>query len=261
MIILDKPAGKTSFQVCDAVRKKLKARKAGHAGTLDPNVTGILLIALNRATKLMPLLERLNKEYEGRAHLHKDTTIKKIKSTIKKKFLGKIKQLPPRKSRVKRQERERTIYEFKITKKKDRNFNFKVKCEAGTYIRKLIHDLGQELKVGAQMTQLRRIRQGPFSIRQATKIEKLTKKNIIPAEKLISKVSAIISITKNAKEKLRQGKFLEAKDIKRIKGKFEKEKVVAAFSGKDVIALVKPFFNSSKIRKQKDKVLKPKRII
>ena len=261
MIILDKPAGMTSFQTCNNVRKKLRARKAGHAGTLDPNVTGILLIALNKATKLMPLFEKLDKEYKGKAHLHKDIELKKIKQTIKKKFLGKIKQLPPKKSRVKRQERERTIYEFKIIKKKDKDFLFKVRCEAGTYIRKLIHDLGQELKVGAHMTQLRRIKQGPFLIKEAVNLENLNKDKLIPAENLILRVSPIVYINKEASKKIRQGKFLRAEDINKIKGKFEKGKIIAAFYGSEVIALVKPFFNSQEIKKQESKVLKPERII
>jgi len=101
-IILDKPQGITSFKACEFVKNKLGARKAGHAGTLDPNVTGVLVIALNSSTKLMPLLNKLDKEYEGIAHLHRDIPLKKIQQTIKKHFLGKIKQIPPRKSRVKR---------------------------------------------------------------------------------------------------------------------------------------------------------------
>jgi len=260
-VILDKPSGKTSFEVCNEVRNKLNAKKAGHAGTLDPKVTGVLLIALNRATKLMPLFERLDKEYEGKAHLHKDIDLKKIRLTIKNKFLGKIKQLPPKKSRVKRQERERTIYEFKVLRKQDKDFVFKVKCEAGTYIRKLIHDLGQELKVGAHMTLLRRTKQGPFSIKQAVKMENLTEKNIMAAEKLIPMVSPIIFVRKEAVKKLKQGKFLEKEDIEKVKSKFDKEKVVAVFHNKEVIALVKPFFDSQKIKKHKGKILKPERII
>ena len=261
IIILDKSAGMTSFRACDMVRRKVKAKKAGHAGTLDPNVTGVLLIALNSATKLMPLFERLDKEYKGEAHLHKDVQVKKIKKAIKKKFLGKIKQIPPQKSRVKRQERERVIYEFKILRKEGKDIVFKVKCEAGTYIRKLIHDLGQELGCGAHMTKLRRINQGPFSEKKAVKFEKLNKKSIIAAEKLIPKVSAIIFTKKEAEQKLKQGKFLIANDIKKIKGNFEKEKTVAVFTNKKVIALATPFFNSKKIKKEKGYVLKPKRII
>ncbi|MCX8194096.1 MAG: hypothetical protein N3G19_01915 [Candidatus Pacearchaeota archaeon] len=260
-LILEKPQGMTSFEACDAARQKIGAEKAGHAGTLDPNVTGVLLIALNKATKLMPLFERLDKTYEGKAHLHKDVSLKELKETIKKKFLGKIKQVPPKKSRVARIEREREVYEFKILKKKDKDVWFKVHCEAGTYIRKLIHDLGQELKVGAHMAELRRTKQGPFSIKQAVALEKLTEKKVIEAEKLVKKVSPIIFVTKEAREKLRQGKFLFAKDIVKIKGKFDKEQIIAAFYGKEVIALIKPFFNSREIKKQKSYVLKPERII
>lgn len=260
-IILDKPQGMTSFEACDAVRKKLGAEKAGHAGTLDPNVTGVLLIALNKATKLMPLFEKLDKTYEGKAHLHQDISLQELKKVIKSKFLGKIKQLPPKKSRVARVEREREIYEFKILKKKSKDFWFRVHCEAGTYIRKLIHDLGQELKIGAHMTELRRIKQGPFTIKQSLNLEKLSMKDIIEAEKMIVKVSPIIFVKEKAVEKLRQGKFLFARDIEKIKGGFDKEQVIAAFYDKEVVALVKPFFNSLTIKKQKGYILKPERII
>lgn len=260
-IILDKPAGLTSFEACDAVRVKLGAEKAGHAGTLDPQVTGILLIALDKATKLMPLFEKLDKTYEGKAHLHQDIALKELKKAIKSKFLGKIKQTPPKKSRVARVEREREIYEFKVLKKKSRDFWFKVHCEKGTYIRKLMDDLGKSLGIGCHMTQLRRIKQGPFTIRQATKFEKVDEKNIISAEKLIVQVSPIIFITGEATEKLRQGKFLMSQDIEKIKGNFEKEHIVAAFCNGEVIALVKPFFASFEIKKQEGYILKPERVI
>lgn len=261
MIILDKPARITSFEACDAVRKKLGAKKAGHAGTLDPNVTGVLLIALEKATKLMPLFEKLDKTYEGKAHLHKDISLKKLKETIKNKFLGKIKQIPPRKSRVARVERIREIYEFKVLKKKEKGFWFKISCEAGTYIRKLLDDLGKELGIGCHMTGLRRIKQGPFTIKQTVSLEKLSSNNIIEAEKMISKVSPIIFVTKEASNKLREGKFLVAKEIEKIKGKFEKEQIVAAFCDNEVIALVKPFFSSQEIKRQNKYVLKPERVI
>ncbi len=260
-VILDKPQGMTSFEACDAARQKLMAEKAGHAGTLDPNVAGVLLIALNKATKLMPLFEKLDKTYKGRAHLHKDISLKELKQAIKEKFLGKIKQIPPKKSRVARVEREREIYEFKVLKKTGRDFEFKVHCEKGTYIRKLMDDLGKELGTGAHMTALRRLKQGPFTIKQAVALEKLGAKDIIEAEKLVSKVSPIIFVSKDARERLRQGKFLFANEIVKIKGKFEKEQVIAAFCGKKVIALAKPFFSSRELEKQKGYVLKPERVI
>jgi predicted rRNA pseudouridine synthase len=257
-IILDKPAGPTSFAACDAARKKIGAEKAGHAGTLDPMVTGVLVIALESATKLMPLLNGLPKEYEGKAHLHKEIDLAQLKKIIKEKFIGKIKQIPPQKSRVARIEREREIYEFKVLKKQDREFSFYVHCEKGTYIRKLIDDLGKEIG-GSHMTELRRIKQGPFPVKDAVTMEKLSPKDIIPAEKIVEKVSPIIFISAEAEIKLKQGKFLRAEDIKRIKGEFDKEQVVAAFCDKKVIALVKPFFSSKEIKKQADYVLKPER--
>jgi len=260
-IILDKPVGMTSFEACDAVRVKLGMRKAGHAGTLDPNVTGVLLVALEKATKLMPLFDKLDKIYEGEAHLHKDISLQKLRQAIKEKFLGKIKQTPPKKSRVLRVEREREIYEFKVLKKSARDFEFRVHCEKGTYIRKLMDDLGKELGIGAHMTQLRRIKQGPFTITHAISMEKLGKKDIIEAEKLIVKVSPIVYVTKEARDKLRQGKFLHSQDIEKIKGAFEKEQIVAAFCGKEVIALVKPFYSSREIKKQELYVMKPERVI
>lgn len=260
-IILDKPAGMTSFEACDIARQKLGAEKAGHAGALDPNATGVLLIALNKATKLMPLFERLDKTYEGKAHLHQDISLKKLKKVIKEKFLGKIKQVPPKKSRVARVEREREIYEFNILKKQNKDFEFRISCQAGTYIRKLIDDLGKELNIGAHMTQLRRTKQGPFTIKQAVSLEKLTRKNIIEAEKIIAKVSPIVFATKNGAEKLKKGMFVFADEIEKIKGNFEKEQIVAAHHGKEIIALVKPFFNSREIKKQENYVLKPERVI
>ena len=93
-VFVDKPKGLTSFQVCEIVKRKLNAKKAGHAGTLDPNVTGLLIVALGKATKLMPLFLKLDKEYVGLAHLHKDVSLEKLDETIKKDFIGKIKQIP-----------------------------------------------------------------------------------------------------------------------------------------------------------------------
>ena len=257
-IILDKPAGMTSFEACDAARRKLNADKAGHAGTLDPMVTGVLMIALESATKLMPLLNGLDKTYEGKAHIHKDVPLNEIKKIIKEKFLGKIKQVPPQKSRVLRVEREREIYEFKIMKQEGKDISYLVHCEKGTYIRKLIDDLGKEIG-GAHMTELRRIKQGPFKISKAVAMEKLSKKDIIPAEKIIEKLSPVVFVSEDAEAKLRQGKFLIASDIKKIKGEFEKEQVIAAFCGKHVVALVKPFFCSKEIMKSEGFVLKSER--
>src|SRR3990167_5013740 len=117
IINIDKPTGPTSFDVSDFVRQslaKLGCRKTSHFGTLDPKVTGVLPIALNRACKLTGFFLGEDKEYVGIMRIHEDISIEDVKKAIEKKFLGKIKQTPPKKSRVKRQEREREVMKFKI---------------------------------------------------------------------------------------------------------------------------------------------------
>ena len=117
IINIDKPSGPTSFDISDYIRKKLGIKKTSHFGTLDPKVTGVLPIALNRACKLTGFFLGENKEYVGIMRIHKDISLKEIEKAVKKEFTGKITQLPPVKSRVKRQERVREIKSFKILEK------------------------------------------------------------------------------------------------------------------------------------------------
>jgi len=114
----------------------------------------------------MPVLTGLNKEYVGVMHLHKEVPEDILRNIIVEKFIGKIRQRPPVKSAVARVEREREIYFFDILEVDGKDVLFKVGCEAGTYIRKLIHDLGQALKVGAHMSELRRTKVGNFTENQ-----------------------------------------------------------------------------------------------
>ncbi|MEK6817656.1 MAG: RNA-guided pseudouridylation complex pseudouridine synthase subunit Cbf5, partial [Nanoarchaeota archaeon] len=109
IINIDKSSGPTSFDISDFVKKKLSLRKTSHFGTLDPKVTGVLPIALNRACKLTGFFLGEDKEYIGIMRMHEEISLEKIKAKIKEKFLGKIIQMPPVKSRVKRVEREREI--------------------------------------------------------------------------------------------------------------------------------------------------------
>jgi H/ACA ribonucleoprotein complex subunit 4 len=151
LINFDKPADCTSFDVVDFVRKKLKLRKASHFGTLDPMVTGVLPLALNRAVKLTGFFIGEDKEYTGVMRMHEDVSLEEIRKVIEKKFVGKIIQLPPVRSSVKRQEREREIKKFELLEKDGKDISFIVECQGGTYIRKLVHDLGEEMKIGAHM--------------------------------------------------------------------------------------------------------------
>lgn len=165
IINIDKPSGPTSFDISDFVRKNLELRKTSHFGTLDPKVTGVLPIALNRACKLTGFFLGENKEYIGIMRVHEEIEIEKLQNIINKKFLGKIMQKPPVKSRVKRVEREREIMSFEILEKDEngKDFLFRTEVQGGTYIRKLIDDLGKELGIGAHMLELRRMRAGIFN--------------------------------------------------------------------------------------------------
>ena len=127
-INIDKPVDKTSHDV-DLIIRKILGVNCGHFGTLDPAVSGVLPIALGKAARLLQYLKS-GKEYVGVMMLHDDVKKAELQSVIKKHFLGKIKQTPPKKSRVKRVERQREIYSFKIIEKKGKDVLFAVSCEA-----------------------------------------------------------------------------------------------------------------------------------
>ena len=156
-IILDKPSGPTSHQVDSWIRKIFEIEKVGHGGTLDPNATGVLPIAVGRATRLLQCLLPGGKEYVALMELHKDKNAKEIKEACMS-FVGGIKQTPPVRSAVKRVRRKREIYYLKILQIKDRDVLFRVGCESGTYIRTLCVDIGRKLKCGAHLSELRRTR-------------------------------------------------------------------------------------------------------
>jgi len=162
IVNIDKPKGPTSHQTSDYIKKILRLDKAGHSGTLDPGVTGVQPIALGNATRITQFLLTAPKEYICLMHIHKEIDEKIIRETISQ-FLGKIRQLPPLKSAVKRVERTREIYELEILEIKGKDVLFRVKCQAGTYIRKICFDIGKKLGVGAHMAELRRTQAGPFT--------------------------------------------------------------------------------------------------
>lgn len=161
VVNIDKPKGPTTHQVADFVKKILDIKKCGHSGSLDPAVTGVVAIGLGKSTKVVNYLLKAGKEYVCIMHIHKPVDEEKIRKTIQG-FVGKIEQLPPVKSAVKRQKRTKNIYYIEILEIDGQDVLFKVGCEAGTYIRKLCHDIGLKLKIGAHMSELRRTKVGPF---------------------------------------------------------------------------------------------------
>ncbi len=161
IINIDKPTGPTSFWTSQFIKNSLALKKTSHLGTLDPMVTGVLPVALNRACRLNEYLMHRNKTYVGIMRLHSDISKSSLEKEIKN-FIGKITQLPPVRSRVKRAPRTREIISFKILEKSGKDFLFESEVQAGTYIRKLIHDLGEKIN-GAHMLELRRTKAGIFS--------------------------------------------------------------------------------------------------
>lgn len=200
-IVVDKPAGKTSHDVVDAARRWFGTRRVGHLGTLDPQATGVLPLAIRAATKLIPFIEGGTKEYDGTIVLGVETDTLDCegevtarfegelpdRATIEaalEKFEGDVEQVPPMYSAVKKdgvplhrlarqgQEVERdakwiVIDRIEITRFEPPELDVTVVCGAGTYVRVLAADLGKALGCGALLGGLRRIQSGPFEIEEA----------------------------------------------------------------------------------------------
>jgi H/ACA ribonucleoprotein complex subunit 4 len=162
IVNVDKPKGPSSHQVTAWTRDIFGVEKAGHLGTLDPGVTGVLLVGLGRAVRGLDALLLSDKEYVCLMHLHQEVPKQKLQDTFKI-FVGEIFQTPPLRSAVKRQRRSRTIYEIEVLEIAGRSVLFRVRCESGTYIRTLCVDVGEALGVGANMRELRRTTSAGFS--------------------------------------------------------------------------------------------------
>jgi len=162
LIVMDKPSGPTSHEVVAWVKKRRELDRAGHGGTLDPRVTGVLPIGLQESTKIVQALLEAGKEYVCVMRTHAQEEEGRVVKTLKL-FEGEIYQRPPIRASVKRRLRTRTIYGIDFHEGDGRNWLFTVACESGTYIRKLCYDVGEVLGCGAHMHELRRTRSGPFT--------------------------------------------------------------------------------------------------
>jgi H/ACA ribonucleoprotein complex subunit 4 len=171
-INLDKPAGPTSHQVVAWVKEILEIEKAGHGGTLDPAVTGVLPTGLGDAARALQVILVAGKEYVALMKLHKEVEEKKIREVCKS-FVGEISQMPPLRSAVKRVRRTREVYYLEILEIQRTEVLFRVGCEAGTYIRTLCVDIGKKLGCGAQLIELRRSRVGNITEDSAVTLQDL----------------------------------------------------------------------------------------
>src|SRR5436190_10791108 len=208
-LLVDKPAGWTSHDVVAKIRNHFRIPKVGHCGTLDPNATGLLIIVLGRGTKLSEKLMASDKVYEGEAKFGETTdsydvdgqivsttpvpplTIEQLNDEAMK-FTGDLMQTPPMVSAVKvggvplyklarkgveveRKERLVHIYSYRFTQYIEPVGTFRVGCTKGTYVRSLVHDLGQRLGCGAYLKTLRRVDSGKFSVTDAAPLEEILK--------------------------------------------------------------------------------------
>ncbi len=282
IIIINKPMGPSSHSVSEKVKRILNAEKAGHSGTLDPYVTGVLVIALNNATPLLNYLIKKDKIYEGVFRFSKNISKKKAQD-IFNKFLGEIDQMPPRKCAVKRQIRKKYIYSFKVFKKIKTETNkadiyFKIKCEAGTYIRALARDISNNYEVCRLMT-LKRTAVGDIKENKAFTLDELKiayfdeykkqgnekplRKIILPVEKYVKKEMPIITVDKDAIIPLMTGHVLYIPGIIKIKGEFKKGDKIALFTEKNkLIEIAEALEDSETIKKLKKGIAtKPVRVI
>lgn len=274
IINLNKVSGPTSHQVVDYVKGILDLDKAGHSGTLDPGVTGVLPIALGKATRVVQVLLTTGKEYVALMYLHDKVSEEKIIESSKK-FTGKINQLPPVRSAVKRQVRQREVYYLKIIEIKDQFVLFRVGTEAGTYIRKIIHDWGRYLGCNAHMVELVRTKVGPFDESNWVTLHDLKdayefykegneaplKKIILPVEMGIQHLPKVW-ILDSCVDTLCHGADLSTPGISKLESGINENDIVAVLTLKDeLVCLGQALFSSEEIlKKEKTLVVKSHKI-
>jgi len=232
-ILINKEIGETSNNVVQKVKKALKAKKVGHLGTLDPIAEGLLILAINKATKFSSYFLESDKSYEVKVELGKSTDTddssgkiifesnvelpEKIIRESLFSFIGESEQIPPFFSALKHQgkplykyaregqfimkpARKILIKEINDYKYSNKVCSFTVCCTKGTYIRSLARDLGEKLKCGAHMIALKRIRQHNFKLSDAVNILEISKEKIVPIETAFNNFKKIIINSEDSKK-------------------------------------------------------------
>jgi H/ACA ribonucleoprotein complex subunit 4 len=262
---INKPKGPTSHEVSAFVQRILNIKKSGHSGTLDPRVTGVLPVALSRATKVVQYLLTAGKEYVAVMHLHKEISEDDLNKVIDQ-FTGTINQLPPIKSAVKRQIRPRTIYYIEIMEIDGKDVLMRIGCQAGTYIRKLLHDIGQTIGCGAHMAELIRTKAAGFNDKEMWTLQDLTdayayykngndkflRKVILPIEEAVSHLKKVW-VCDSAINSICHGANLKAPGVSKLNDKIKIGEEIAIFSLKDELVAVGTAKMNSKLVMKKEK--------
>lgn len=258
VLLVDKPRGPSSHQVAAWVGDMLGC-SVGHSGTLDPMVSGVLVVMLGKAVKLAPLLLQHEKEYVACMRLHADVPRETVERVVKQ-FTGRVYQRPPRRSAVKRALRIRVIYRIELLDMQDRIVLLRIRCEAGTYIRSVCVHIGNVLGCGAQMIELRRTMSGGFTVAESYTLHEIRdaaesavngdsfalESMILPPEKAIGGISKIV-IRKTAAVAIAHGASLASPGVLSVdKFKANQSVVLVTEDGK-LIALAKSLFDSEKM--------------
>jgi tRNA pseudouridine55 synthase len=298
---VNKPKGITSHDVVDEIRKLVRRNKVGHTGTLDSEATGVLPMAIGRATKVIQFLKK-DKEYRAIMRLGiitdtQDITGKVIAKSKKidipeervrkvfLKFLGKIEQLPPIFSALKvrgkrlyklaregksveRPKRAVEIYNLNLLEYKPPDITLKVSCSKGTYIRTLCHDIGKVLGCGACLKALVRTKSGIFTLEESHILEELRKMPHLEGI-LISMDSAlahlpIVRINEKTRESVLNGGPIEISGIQEIFSPIKGEEIVRIHNTENrLLAVARALFNIEDLKRIEKKVIafKPVRVL
>ena len=251
VVVTNKPSGPTSHEIAAYVRDILGVSAAGHSGSLDPAVTGVQPVMIGKATRAVAALRLSGKEYICLMKLHRPVSDKLIRSAVSQ-FSGNVYQMPPVRSAVKRALRLRRIYYIDILEIQEKYVLMRVGCEAGTYIRKLCHDIGLSLGVGAQMQELVRSKAGPFDDSRLVSLQELKdayvlwretgdeselRHLILPMESAFSQLPSLV-VRDTAVDALCSGAFLAKSGVLGYSTNIQKGDLVAVFTQKgEVVSL------------------------
>lgn len=274
VINVDKPKGPTSHEVVAWVKRMLTVDKAGHSGTLDPKVTGVLPIGIQKATKVLQVLLLGGKEYVGVMHFH-GTVSEKVVVSVFREFTTTIYQKPPVKSAVVRRVRKRKVYSLDLLEIDGKDVLFRTSTQAGTYIRKLCHDIGLVTGVGANMAELRRTRVSAFTEKTCVYLqdvqdayvfykegeEKELRKVLQPVETMVEHIPKVW-IQDSAVDSVCHGAALAVPGIVKVE-EVEKGQMVAVMSLKDeLVALGKSAMTTKDIlTRGKGIAVAPERVV
>ena len=259
--VVDKPQGPTSHQVSAWVRDMFGVRKAGHSGTLDPHVTGVLPVALADATRAIDAVLEADKEYVGVLQLHQDVDERRVRAMMAR-FVGDIYQVPPVRSAVRREQRVRHVEELELLEASGRNVLFRVRCESGTYVRTLCADLGEALGVGANMLDLRRTRTATFAEAEAHPLNAFRDALVYwreehdegplrgllqPMESLLAHLPTLV-VKETAVDAICHGANVHVPGVAKLSPGFRRGQVLGVFTAKgEAIALAKALMTSEEI--------------